>query len=160
MEEKLTPREQEMIEEALWAVNTALKLQGLSHDEDLRQDTILLLCKYVKRFDESFNTKWTTYAFKTAYLYAKRASAKNFQKQSRLVYGVSETIEDGYQLQQLNFIEDDIRADLNDLQKNIFDMLMDGYTKNEIAKKLGISLSTLSNQIQKIRDICEEVLEI
>ena len=48
---QLTAIQQKEIEDSVWVVNTALKRQGLSCNEDLRQSAILYMCECLLRYD-------------------------------------------------------------------------------------------------------------
>lgn len=81
----LSKEQQDIIENSLWVVNTALKRQGLQTDEDLRQSAILYMCRCLEKFDPSRNIKWTTFAYKNIYLYIKRVHRAELKKQFPLL---------------------------------------------------------------------------
>src|SRR5574344_1642765 len=76
----LTAEQQNIIENSIWVVNTALKRQGLTYNKDLRQSAIVYMCECLTRFDPSRNIKWTTYAYKNVYLFIKRTHKKECLK--------------------------------------------------------------------------------
>ena len=80
----LSAEQQRIIENSLWVVNTVLKEQRLQADEDLRQSALCYLCDCINRFDESTHTKWTTYAYKTVYMFVKRYRKRNQQYPSNV----------------------------------------------------------------------------
>lgn len=81
----LSTEQQDIIENSIWVVNTALKRQGLQADNDLRQSAILYMCKVLERYNPEKDIKWTTFAYKNVYLFIKRTHRKEINKQKYLV---------------------------------------------------------------------------
>ena len=79
---QLTAIQQKEIEDSEWVVNTALKRQGLSCNEDLRQSAILYMCECLLRYDPTKGIKWTTFAYKNVYLFIKRTYKKENKRKS------------------------------------------------------------------------------
>ena len=68
----LTDEQRKRVEQSAWIVNSVLKEQQLSYDEDLRQEGLLWLCKCAQRFDPTRGVKWSTYAYGSVFLRVKR----------------------------------------------------------------------------------------
>ena len=81
----LSAEQQKIIEESLWVVNDVLKDLGLQGNEDLRQEANLYLCRCLERFNPSYNTKWTTYAYKNILMFVKLLNRRQATKQARCI---------------------------------------------------------------------------
>lgn len=73
----LSLEQQSIIKDSLWVVNRNLELLGLQRDEDLRQECNLFLCRCLEHFKPSKSTKFTTYAFKSVYLFILKYKKRN-----------------------------------------------------------------------------------
>lgn len=151
----LTANQQSIIENSLWVVNTALKRQGLSCDEDLRQQAILYMCKCLQRFDQEKNIKWTTYAYKNVYLYIKRLHLKESYKPSfesgedLMVIGEKITpIEPTFE----DFTTKDILAVCSPIEREILHLKLSGYKYGEISNILNCSISKINKYMKDIRE--------
>lgn len=163
----LTKEQQNIIENSIWVVNTALKKQGLQKDSDLRQNAILYMCLCLARFNPDKNVKWETFAYKSVYLYIKRLNYKEVKRKSREVsldtmYSVkaSETWVD--ELEQLNEEEIAIaklKAVCTPKERLIIDYKLRGYKITEIAKAMGCCVSTISEHMKEIKRKGKELLE-
>lgn len=154
----LTKQQQDIIENSIWVVNTALKKQGLQADEDLRQSAILYMCKCLERFDPTKNIKWTTFAYKNIYLFIKRTHAKQLKKDSYIV--------DGDVLYLMNQISDNnfnkrsdfkhqidlIKANCTIDECNLIDLKLKGYKITEIAQIMKCSTSKTINCMHTIKE--------
>ena len=165
----LSVEQQNIIENSLWAVNTALKNQGLAlspKTEDLRQSAILYMCKAIQHFDPSKNVKWETFAYKNVYLYIKRKHFKESRKAMREM-----SYEEGYHVQPLALLSDETE-NFNDgkgLVDQVFDVCskaerqylnlkLEGYKRTEIGERMGVSQGFVrkchENVIRKARERC------
>ena len=72
----LTPKQQKIIEDSEWVINSVLNKLGRYGDEDLKQNGWLYMCQCIMRFDENRGVKWTTFAYKNIFLYLKRICAE------------------------------------------------------------------------------------
>lgn len=52
----------------------------------------------------------------------------------------------------------EILENLNELQQQIFNMLLEGYNKTEIHKQLKIGYQTLNDQVEKLREVVRDYL--
>lgn len=156
----LSKEQQKLVEDNLWVVNTALQKQGLSMQEDLKQDAILYMCKCVMRFDSTKNVKFTTYAYRNVYLYIKRTHAKNCKEKARFVD------EDVFDLVEKPRAEPSKTAideleDFNDFCEDdeieILELKRQGYKVAEISQKTGISKNMISTKMRNIRDKASEL---
>lgn len=150
----MTQEQQKRVEDSLWVVGAVLKRLGKQGDEDLRQALSLYMCKCVSNFDESKNTKWTTYAYNCLYLYALRFCKKRTKDENKYV-----------SLQQFHYISDDgayeyatiehcqitsLCAGLNKTQTKCAVLFSQGYTIKEIA-------DALNRPPRKIKEIKQEI---
>lgn len=157
---QLTLEQQEDIENSIWVVNTALKRQGQSTNEDLRQDAILYMCSCRLRFNPSLNVKWTTYAYRNVYLFIKRTLLKEKSKNGYIIKSdyndISnlipaedkfDTIEgDDTYLQQLCSTE----------EKQVLELKRQGYNGREIAAILNCSTSKVNCYLNKVKQKVKE----
>lgn len=131
----LTEQQKDIIENSIWVVNTALKKQGLSNDIDLRQSAILYMCECLLRYDVTRNAKWTTYAYKSVYLYIKRVHAKEQRKMLQIadmdVFEVAENVAD-------NSLDMNVQEIIQN--NEVLRLKYEGYTKKEISQITGISI--------------------
>lgn len=79
----LDDKQRQVVENSAWIVNTVLQRQGLSFDEDLRQEAYLHLCRCVTRFDESRGIKWDTYAYSSLFLHIKKINGRKWRDSKR-----------------------------------------------------------------------------
>lgn len=162
----LSAEQQTTIENSIWVVNTALKNQGLSADEDMRQDAILYMCKCIQRFDATRNIKWTTYAYKNVYLFIKLKHKRQLEKMSWL------SVDDIYNqsarempLEEVELITDDkmsvdfIKSLCNAKERQVLDLTLQGYSRSEIGQKMGRSVAQIKAYKRSIKDKVREQLK-
>lgn len=151
----LSLEQQSIIENSIWVVNTALKKQGLQYDKDLKQSAILYMCECLERFDQSKKIKWSTYAYKTVFLYIKRTHAKEMKKCSFVVNDEIST------LQLPNKTDDNLHGDMiidsikelcNPAEIKVLELRDYGYKIAEISKILGCSVSKINSYISTIKE--------
>ena len=147
----LSSEQQDIIENSIWVVNTALKRQGLTHNEDLRQSAIVYMCECLMRFDPSKNIKWTTFAYKNVYLYIKRTYKKEHKRTQYECDDDLMLIEEPIEPKQDIFIVEDIMALFTPNEKKILMLKLQGYKYGEISIKLHCSISKINNYMQSIR---------
>lgn len=160
----LSKEQQDIIENSIWVVNTALKKQGLQSDEDLRQSALLYMCKCIERFDPTMNIKWTTFAYKNVYLFIKRTHGKKMQKQKPLV-----SCEDRPHLTgepDYNQVHDkiDLKGKIATIKAlctpdecKYLDLKLMGYKGAEISQIMGISTSKVVCCMQSIKEKVKEM---
>jgi RNA polymerase sigma factor (sigma-70 family) len=150
---KLTTEQQQIIQDSVWVVNTALKKQGLSTDEDMRQSAILYMCKCLLRFDPSKNVKWTTYAYNNVYLYIMRVHKKEVQKKSRLVgedlFAILHKDED---FNEEVVVLDQILGLCTPEEREVLELKRQGYKGAEIGQILGYTHSKVNSYLHEIRE--------
>lgn len=166
----LTQEQQSTIENSLWVVNTALKRQGLSNDDDLRQDAMLYLCEIIQRFDESKGIKWTTYAYKSIYFYIKRIQKRKKKLKNREIddeiLDCDNEIYETLPSDETIMINDNDCSDkfellkefCSDEEKKILSMRLKGYRLVEIANELNYSVSTVNNRLRNIKETAKELV--
>ena len=149
---QLTAIQQKEIEDSEWVVNTALKRQGLSCNEDLRQSAILYMCECLLRYDPTKGIKWTTFAYKNVYLFIKRTHKKE-NKRTQYECDCDDDLMfiGGQQNQQNTFIVENIMDLCTPNEKKILMLKLQGYKYGEISVKLHCSISKINNYMQSIR---------
>lgn len=85
MDKQLTTEQQRLVENGSWVVNAVLKQLGLQDNDELRGNAYYYLCKCATRYDATKGVKWSTYAYKSVYLFVTRENAKEHEYQSHLV---------------------------------------------------------------------------
>lgn len=150
----LSAEQQSIIENSLWVVNTALKNQGLSADEDLRQSAILYMCGCLERFDANRKAKWTTFAYRNVYLYIKRTHAQEVKKRDKEIHDdvlyLSQASDDptsDFRGSDIDFIKDYCSPE----EKQIINLKLQGYKNAEISKQMGCSVSRISRSMKSIK---------
>lgn len=149
----LTQEQQHIIEESLWVVNAALKQQGLSRDQDLRQSALLYMCICLERFDPTINIKWTTYAYKNVYLYIKRkhyADLKTSNRETGFDYLAERACETEWDILDKVLVSE-VMQNCTGEERAILRLKMNGYTHAEIGKKLGCSVWTVNRKVADIK---------
>lgn len=156
----LSAEQQNIIENSIWVVNTALKRQGLQTDEDLRQSAILYMCKCLERYDATRGIKWGTYAYKNVFLFIKRTHLKECKKQALIadedVYDIEEpllkfaekeTVFDNgkYELERIKSICSKDECSIIELKKR-------GYKVVEISKLMRCSANKITSYMQNIKE--------
>lgn len=161
----LSLEQQNIIENSIWVVNTALKRQGLQADEDLRQSAILYLCKCIERFDPTKKIKWTTYAYKNIFLYIKRTHGKENKKSSMFVdddiMDLQEPqnlpIDDRELFNDSKYMVEQIKAVCSPEERQIIEFKLQGYKVIEIGALMGCSASKVNGCMQSIREKAKEI---
>jgi RNA polymerase sigma factor (sigma-70 family) len=157
----LTPEQQKTIEESQWIVNLALKKQGLSRDQDLRQNAMLYLCRCIEHYDPSLDIKWSTYAFKSVYFYIKRTHAKQMKRQELLLD--PEEIENlGQERNETECFEEtmkvrEIRAVCTPKERDVLDLKLKGYKHGEMSEILNRSCITVGVHWRNIKQKAREL---
>lgn len=150
---QLTAIQQKEIEESVWVVNTALKRQGLSSNEDLRQSAILYMCECLLRYDPTKGIKWTTFAYKNVYLFIKRTYKKENKRTQYECDCDDDLMLIGVPIEQKQdtFVVKDIMALCTPTEQKILMLKLQGYKHEEIGLKLHCSISKINNYMQSIR---------
>lgn len=163
----LSREQQEIIENSLWIVNTALKRQGLQTDNDLRQSAILYMCQCIERFDPTKDIKWTTFAYKNVYLFIKRKHRKEmeynyFISNNRENEVVRERV---YTEEYNNYYKDNQRYTLEEVEalcsqkeKKILNLKLQGYNMQQISDILKCSSCMVGRHVAVIKHKTREVL--
>lgn len=154
----LTDAQRKTIENSLWVVNTALKNQGLSGDEDLRQSAILYMCMCIERFDESRNIKWTTYAYKNVYYFIKR------QHKKEIVKSFNETALDlamplkGAEMPDFDTtIIDQLKVRCSAIERQIIELNLQGYGQKEMIQTIKCTYPVLHQHIEDIKSKARQI---
>ena len=162
----LSKEQQNIIENSIWVVNTALKKQGFQGDEDLRQSAILYMCKCLERFDPSKNIKWTTFAYKNIYLFIKRTHNKEKKLAKRMTESdVLNILEDNGDLEIYD--KECARQTIYSLKTlcteeecKFIDLKLEGYKGAEISQIMQCSTSKVICCMQSIKEkakgICDD----
>lgn len=159
----LTIEEQVEIENSIWVVNTALKKQGQSKNEDLRQSAILYMCACRLRFNPDMNVKWTTFAYRNVYLFIKRTLLKDKTKQGYLIKTDYNDLSNLIPAEdKFDAIEGDdkyLQNLCNAEEQMIINYKKQGFNGREIAKKMNCSTSKVNCCLQKVRNKIREYQE-
>lgn len=149
----LTKEQQDIIEQNLWIVNSVLKKQGLSYDNDLRQSAILYMCICLERFNPAFNVQFSTYVYKSVYLYVKRkhlAEIKTKKMEAELDYSTDKAEDNESDV--LNKLRvSDVLNKCSDTEQKILKMKMRGYTHKEIGDELNCSVWVINRAVADIK---------
>lgn len=159
----LSKEQQNIIENSIWVVNTALKRQGLQADEDLRQSAMLYMCKCLQHFDENQNVKWTTYAYKSVFLFIKRTHGKEMRKKSMLVSeDMLKSIEplpsaQDEPFEKGEYLLENIKAFCSPEERQVLEFKRQGYTNIEISAFMKCSPSKVNGCMQSIKGKAKEM---
>ena len=155
----LSAEQQNAIENSIWVVNTALKNQGLSADEDMRQNAILYMCKCIQRFDPSRNIKWTTYAYENVYLYIRRLHKRQLKRanweideETYTLQATEMPLEEPELLDENKMMIERLKAHCTPKERRFIDLKLQGYKGTEIGKIMGCSISKVSMYMRNIKD--------
>lgn len=154
---QLTLEQQQEIENSIWVVNTALKKQGLSNNEDMRQSAILYMCSCITRFDPNRNIKWTTFAYRNVYLFIKRTNSKERKKSSIIVKEDFDELANFIVADNRDYgdavgLSDCISSACSREEQVIINLKGQGFNNNEIANKLNCSTSKINGCLKRIRE--------
>ena len=163
----LTKEQQDVIENSLWIVNTALKKQGLQNDEDLRQSAILYMCTCIERFDPSKNVEWSTFAYKNVYLYLKRFNKKERQNVERILlednlFYLSDQNESP-KIKDFDNSVDKLEALKNFCtieERRCIDLKLAGYKFSEIGALMNCSVSKIMSCMRSVETKARKIRQI
>ena len=149
----LSAEQQKTIEESLWVVNDVLKNLGLQGDEDLRQEANLYLCRCLERFNPSYNTKWTTYAYKNIFMFVKLCNRRQAPKQAQCIDFTSyaDNMDDIVIARPQGVLDMAILKKCTPEEKDILRLRYLGYKVQEIGKMYGCSRQYVSQKLKEIR---------
>ena len=123
--------------------------------EDITQYGMIGLLKASRQFDSS-RARFSTYAYHVISNEIKRALKKNNKQCKGMIFTDFEVEPEA----RLAGIEESPNMEfLSPNEQKIYEMMNDGATRKEIAKKFNCSLVTLRNRIEKIKEKCQEKLE-
>lgn len=146
---------EQVIQNSMWIVNTVLKEQKLQLDDDLRQDACLYLIKCYDRFDSSKGVKWSTYAYKSIYLYVLRVNAKNKAVENKCEHNevpiLNRADKDMEEQVATTFLLKEIRNFITPEEKKIFDLLYKGYSAKQISKMINKSYTYVLCLVKNIK---------
>ena len=149
----LSAEQQNIIENSIWVVNTALKRQNLTYNEDLRQSAIVYMCKCLLRYNPNSNVKWTTFAYKNVYLYIKRVNRKENIRQKIEIADefVCEKNIDIVEYNDSNLVLRDIYNLCTPREQQLLELKLQGYKNYEIGVIMKCSVSNVNNYMRKIQ---------
>lgn len=152
---QLSPLQQKDVENSLWVVNSALKQQGLSNNEDLRQSAILYMCECRLRFDPQKHIRWTTYAYRNVYLYIKKVVKRERKLEAKFVNKDIFDMEDYFKCEKPKdsqmFTYQAILKTCDKEDIIILELIKQGYSRLEIAKALNCSQSKIYKRFRAIK---------
>ena len=160
---QLSPLQQKDIEDSLWVVNSALKQQGLSNNEDLRQSAILYMCECRLRFDPQKHIMWTTFAYRNVYLFIKRMACKERKKQSNIINKDIFDMEDYFKVEKpkTSFVATYqlIIKSCGEEDAKILNLIEQGYSQVEISRMLNCSQSRVYKRFRKIKENVKKMIK-
>lgn len=145
----LTASQQKEIENSIWVVNSALKKQGLSYNDDLRQSAIMYMCECLLRFDPAKGVKWTTYAYKNVYLFIKRNNIREYKRAQRECEEIMAENITAPEKSELALRE--VLALCSPQERVVLRLKLHGYNRNEIGEITNYSLSKVNKYIKSIK---------
>ena len=157
----LDKEQQNLIEKSMWVVDVALAKQNMQDDEDMRQEALLYLCKCLERFDKSKGVKWTTYAFKSVYLFLKKRKLSDNARKRREICcdSLPEPKNGDLMYSEINNTENIVETVCTPLERLILDLREKGYKCAEIGAIIKLSVKDIykcSKRIkEKINAACE-----
>lgn len=159
----LSAEQRKRVEESQWVVNTVLKKQGLSSNEDFRQSALLYMCKCVLRFDETRGTKWETYAYSNVYLYVKKLSQRARRAEIRRVDIAVEDLDIAVDCEPYNangavVMLEEIRGVCSEEENKVLDLRLKGFTGKEIADALGCCSTKINNIFSVIKEKAKAIM--
>lgn len=133
--------------------------------EDLVQEGFIGLLNAVKYYENNFDTSFSTFAYlcidRNILSAVRKSLTKKQIPKSALVF-----IDDNYELQGKNdenpevvliskenvsIMKQKIAERLSDVERNVLDLYLLGYSYGKIADKLGINQKSVDNAIQRMR---------
>ena len=160
---QLSPLQQKDVEDSLWVVNSALKQQGLSNNEDLRQSAILYMCECRLRFDPQKHIMWTTFAYRNVYLFIKRMACKERKKQSNIINKDIFDMEDYFKVEKPKTSSvatyQLIIKSCGKEDAKILKLIEQGYSQVEISKILNCSQSRVYKRFRRIKENVKKMIK-
>lgn len=153
---KLTSEQITAIENSQWIVNDLLKGYGVSFDNDLRQSALLYMCECMLRYNPQ-RGKWETYAYSNVKHFVLR-SLKHLTAEKARLCSYDENIASEYEYDEIDKAMAAktrimaIKSACSVRERRVMDLLTAGFSKVEVAKKIGRSPSTVSGIIKSIRE--------
>lgn len=148
----MTAVDKARVEGSEWIVRAVVNRLN-PNDDDLFQSIYLYLCKCVERFDEERGTKWSTYAFKSAYYYGlmflKREARMQCQELTEDILA-DESVEEDIEIKELL---GGLMNKLTHLQQKIVKLKYEGYKNNEIRKALGLGKNSYFRELKEIHQV-------
>ena len=156
---QLTTEQQELVENGLWVVNAVLKRLNQRGNEDLRQESMLFLCELATKWDVAKGRKWTSYAYQRVYFFALHGAQKGKAIRRREV--LTSTLPDGEAPAPddnacfATEIVDELYKRLNEVQREVLYLRVQGCTHKDISAKLGISYKRVTQVVSEIKHVAE-----
>jgi hypothetical protein len=123
------------------------------------------MCKCLERFDPSKDIKWTTYAYKSVFLFIRRTHGKEMKKRSmfidddifNLVEPVSSPLDEPIMFNENKHIIDSIKAVCSPEESQIIELKRQGYKVVEISSIMKCSTSKINGCMQSIKEKAREM---
>lgn len=152
----LSEEQREFIEHNTWIVDAVLRKLGQSHNEDLRQEGLLCLCKLVDK--DIQHATWQTYAYKTIFLNLRR---KVMQEQERKDHTILTQEVKYYKEHNTKSRTDERLKEIYHLctpqEQQLVRLYLEGYTTYEsAAREMGLYPMQAYRLMQSIKDKANE----
>lgn len=158
---QLTTEQQELVENGLWVVNAVLKRLNQRGNEDLRQEAMLYLCELATKWNVAKGRKWTSYAYQRVYFFALHGAQKGNTIRQReelrsvLPDSIAPSLDDDarYAVE----IVEELYKRLNEVQREVLYLRVQGCTHKDISAKLGISYKRVTQIETEIKHAAEKL---
>lgn len=153
----LSEEQREFIENNTWIVDAVLRKLNQSHNEDLRQEGLLCLCKLVDK--DIQHATWQTYAYKTIFfnLRKKVMEEQDRKKSTIVVEEVKYYKEKKSNKSDRSFIME-IYKKCTPTEQELIELYLDGYTTYEgIAREMGLYPMQAYRIMQNIKKKAKEL---
>lgn len=153
----LSEEQREFIENNTWIVDAVLRKLNQSHNQDLRQEGLLCLCKLVDK--DIQHATWQTYAYKTIFLNLRQKVMKEQErKKSTIVVNEVKYYKEKKNTKSDRTFIKEIYQKCNSTEQELIRLYLDGYTTYEsLANQMGIYPMQAYRIMQGIKDKAKEM---
>ena len=153
----LDEEQREFIENNTWIVDAVLRNLNQSHNEDLRQEGLLCLCKLVDK--DVQHATWQTYAYKTIFLNLRQKVIKERERRNNTI--LTEEVKYYKQVKPSSNKAERIKAiyeRCSPHEQQLITYYLEGYTTYEqAAREMGIYPMQAYRLMQSIKEKANEL---